>query len=131
MRTLRMMSDVGVNSRCIGPVGFDRDDREAVLFDQSARDRRPGTIEFRRAMGRFAQKDDGGVGKAVKEGAKIVRLPGWRQGFEIRPECSGQPTRRLDFASLSPGYDAHCVTVYFSREPNPAPLVGLASCDIR
>lgn len=43
-----------------------------MTADQPTGDRRAGTIEFRRAVARLAQKDDAAIGKAVEERGKIV-----------------------------------------------------------
>ena len=66
------MAHVGVDARRVGPIGLDRDDREAVPLDQAARDRRAGAIEFGGAVGRFAEQHHLGVGEAVEESAEIL-----------------------------------------------------------
>ena len=63
---LRPVADVAVDAGGVGPVGLDRDDREAVPLDQPPRDRRAGAVEFGRAVAGLAEQDDPRVGEAVE-----------------------------------------------------------------
>lgn len=49
---------VPVDHRRVRPVRFERDDREAVVLDQTSRDLGPRFVELRRAVGGFAEKDE-------------------------------------------------------------------------
>ena len=72
----------------VGPIGLDRHDVEAVLFDQPAGDRRAGAIEFARTVAGFAQQDDTGVGVTIKgDGEGGIVDIGQRLG------CGGETTR--------------------------------------
>ena len=65
------MARIIVDPRGVGPISLDRDDRKPLMLDQAARDRRPRTVEFRRAVGRFAKQHDARVGEAIEAGAEL------------------------------------------------------------
>ena len=52
------MPHVVIDSRGIGPVGFDRNKAKALLDDEIAGDALAHPIELRGAVGRFAEQDD-------------------------------------------------------------------------
>ena len=61
---------------CLRPIRLDRDDREAVLFDQPPRDRRPRAVKLRRAMRRFSEQDDATIGEAIERRPEIGVVEG-------------------------------------------------------
>jgi hypothetical protein len=53
---LGAVADIAIDRSGIGPVRFDGNDRESMLGDESARDRRAGLVELGRAVTGFAEK---------------------------------------------------------------------------
>ena len=71
-----VMAHIGVDAGGVGPIGFDRDDGEAVPLDEPAGDRGPGAVEFRGAVARLAEQHHLGVGKAVEQRRRTRRHRG-------------------------------------------------------
>jgi hypothetical protein len=69
---MRVVADVAVDTCGVGPIRLDRDDIEPVLFNQAARDRRSGLVEFRSAMARLPKKDNLRIRKTIEICAKFV-----------------------------------------------------------
>jgi len=63
----------------IGPVGLDRDDREAMFLDQPPRDRGAGAVEFGRAMAGLAKQHHPRVGIAIEQAAEAGIVEAWQQ----------------------------------------------------
>ena len=63
------------------PIRLDSDDIEPMLFNQAARNRRSGLVEFRSAMACLPQKDDLRIRKTIEICAKFIDLIGQRKGF--------------------------------------------------
>jgi len=80
---VRVTAHVAVDACGVGPIRLDGDDFEPVFFNQAARDRCAGLVEFRRAMARLPEKDNLRVRKTVETRAKRVRLVWRRKGFAM------------------------------------------------
>jgi hypothetical protein len=78
---MRVVADVAVDACGVGPIRLDSDDIESMLFNQAARDRRSGLVEFRSAMARLPEKDNLRIRKTIEICAKFVDLVRWREGF--------------------------------------------------
>ena len=66
------VADIAVDAGGVGPIGFDRDNAEAMIDDQAPRDRGAGAVEFRRAVRRLAEQHDLGVTKSIEKRAEFV-----------------------------------------------------------
>ena len=81
-----LVAHIVIDPSGVGPIGLDRHEGEAMPFDQSAGDRVASALEFRRAMGRLAKKDDACVGEPIKDCS---------EGFGVR-RIGNRLRRRLD-----------------------------------
>ena len=70
----RQPAHIGVIDRGIRPIGFDRDDIEAVLLDQHRSNRRAGVVELGRAMRRLAEQHHALMGEALGEAGQLVEI---------------------------------------------------------
>src|SRR4051812_6896453 len=61
------MANVAIDRRGIGPIRLDRNDRETVLLDEPAGDRRACPVELRRSMTCFAKQNDAPVGEPIEQ----------------------------------------------------------------
>ena len=86
-----MVADIPIDPGRIGPVGLNRDHSKAMMFDQVSCDGRARIIEFRCAMGRFAEQNDLGIAEAVEKLPERLLLFGCRQRFGILPQRIDQP----------------------------------------
>ena len=80
---MRVTAHVAVDACGVGPIRLDGDDFEPVLFNQAARDRCAGLVEFRRAMARLPEKDNLRIRKTVEICAKFIDLIWRRKGFAM------------------------------------------------
>lgn len=62
----RLVTDVPVEHRGVGPVGLGGDHGEAVPLDEAAGDRGARGVEFVRAVAGFAQQHDLAIGEAIE-----------------------------------------------------------------
>ena len=61
------MPHVAVQCLGVGPIGLDRNDREAMMLDEMPRDRGASAVELGRAVARFAQQDYAAVREAIEQ----------------------------------------------------------------
>src|SRR5919204_573463 len=95
------IAHVAIDARGVRPVRLDRDDRVIVTLDQPARDGRPGTVEFRSAVGGLAEQYQFRAGEFVEMRSErlgaISRDP-MPRGRELRVgivwEAGGWESRR-------------------------------------
>ncbi len=60
-----------IDSRGVGPIGFDGNDIEPMMLDQPARDGCPGTIEFGGAVGRLSEENELGIRETIERASEI------------------------------------------------------------
>jgi hypothetical protein len=66
---------VAVHAIAVGPVAFDGDEREAVLFDQSSRECRSPRVELGSPVAGFAEEDVSRLADVVDERVEVVCVP--------------------------------------------------------
>src|SRR5438874_9244762 len=67
-----------MNARGVRPIGFDRENSEMFLGDQSLRDLGAFEIKFMRPMRRFAKQNDPRLADQLEQVVVICRLPAER-----------------------------------------------------
>lgn len=65
-RAGRLVANIIIDPRGIGPVGLDRDNVETVALDQPARDRGAGAVEFGSPVSRLTEQHDLGVAETIE-----------------------------------------------------------------
>src|SRR5829696_6980290 len=88
-----VMAHIGVYAGGVRPVGFDRDDGEAVPLDEPAGDRGAGAVEFRAAVARLAEQHHLGVGEAVEYGAERLGIEDRRKRLAMAADGARRPAR--------------------------------------
>ena len=76
---------IGFVDRSVRPVGFHRNDVEAVAVDQPLGDPRPRLVELGRAVGCLAKQDDAAVAEPFDKIAKLVQIAERLSGFCHEP----------------------------------------------
>jgi hypothetical protein len=101
------MAHIGVDAGGVGPIGFHRDDGEAVPFDEPAGDRSPGAVEFRGAVARLAEQHHLGVGKAVEHGAERVGIEDRRERLAMAADGARRLVRIRQLPARDEVVDRH------------------------
>src|SRR5579871_4230780 len=85
-RNMATMPNVPVDTSSVGPIRLDCDDVETAIFDQMARDRGAGAVEFTGAVGCLAKQYDTRVAVTGKRGSEFFSLLGRRKVFRCALE---------------------------------------------
>src|SRR5579883_1258124 len=93
-----LAANEAIDNRGVGPIRLDRDDAESVCGDETARDRRARSIEFRRAMARFSKQHDPPSRKTVEERTELGTVDGRQKVGGV----GDQRARRLAGGRVAP-----------------------------
>ncbi len=87
------VTDIAVDPRGIRPVGFDRDDVEAVVDDQALRNRGAGAVELRSAVRRLAEQHHPRIAEPVEQFAERLGVLRRRQFLAVALQKRGDLLR--------------------------------------